>query len=105
MAIQLGVSVGTAMAAQVLTGYSFSNSTQQNISGTMPNQGKLQTTTPGVYPAGYYSQVRLPGWITEASDTTIRDGLAAAYDSSANLTYAIDGYDGGKLSTVTAYIN
>ena len=40
-----------------------------------------------------------------ASDTTGREYLAAAYDSSANLTYAIDGENSSNvaISTVTAY--
>ena len=43
------------------------------------------------------------GWTTLASDTA-RYELAAAYDSSANLTYAIDGYNGSTfISTVTGY--
>ena len=103
MAIQLGVSVGTATTAQVLTGYSFSNSTQQNVTGAMPNQGALTTPDVGRYPAGYYSSVVFSGWLTETSDTTARAELAAAYDSSANLTYAIDGSTSANIATVTAY--
>jgi len=57
------------------------------------------------YPAGFYAGItyRRPGWMTLTSDTTARDYLAAAYDPSANLTYAIDGYRAGYTSVVTAY--
>ena len=67
------------------------------------NQGSLKNPGAGQYPAGYYQGVTIPGWITEASDTTAREWLAAAYDSSANLTYAIDGMNSALLTTVTAY--
>ena len=69
------------------------------------NQGSLKNPGAGQYPAGYYQGVTIPGWITEASDTTARDSLAAAYDSSANLTYAIDGYTSIEISLVTAYLS
>jgi hypothetical protein len=42
-------------------------------------------------------------WTAIASDLVTRDQFAAAYDSGANLTYAIDGYNGGFLSTLTGY--
>jgi len=97
---------GNATAAQVLTGYTFSSAAAGiGVSGTMPNQGVLNvpTNTPGSFPGGYYSRVLLQGWLTLASDTTARSDLAAAYDSNANLTYAIDGLNGAYFSTVTAY--
>ena len=52
-------SEGTATAAQVLSGYTFSSAVGSNISGAMPNRGALNWTPSGsdVYnvPAGYYS--------------------------------------------------
>lgn len=50
-----GGSVGTATAAQVLTGYTFSNTKKSNIAGSMPNNG-APTVQPGQSLAsGYYS--------------------------------------------------
>jgi hypothetical protein len=105
--------VGTATSDDVLTGYTFSSAAAGlDVAGTMPNQGAFSlnsgNSAPGVYTsaAGYYSGVTVivEGWITEASDTTARSELAAVYDSSSNLTYAIDGYNGSdNLTTVTAY--
>jgi hypothetical protein len=50
---------GTATASQVLTGYTFTNSSNVNISGTMANRGILNwsptTSTTYTVPAGYYS--------------------------------------------------
>lgn len=42
------------------------------------------------------------GWTTFTNDSYSRDSLAGAYDSSANLTYALDGDDGGAC-TAFAY--
>ena len=73
---------GTAGPAQVLSGYTASGAGGLGFAGTA---------------------VAGPEW-GYASDTTVRYYLAAAYDSTANLTYAIDGYNGSNnLSTVTAY--
>jgi len=94
---------GNATPSQVLTGSTFSAGVNYNAAGTMPNNGALSGTTPGIYPAGYYSSVRIPGWTTLASDTTARYGLAAVYDSADGLTIAVDGNNGSYLSTVTAY--
>jgi hypothetical protein len=50
---------GTATASQVLTGYTFTNSSNVNISGTMANRGTLNwsptTSTTYTVQAGYYS--------------------------------------------------
>lgn len=50
---------GTATAGQVLTGYSFTNSSGVGLSGSMPNRGALDwnpgSSTSYVVPAGYYS--------------------------------------------------
>lgn len=50
---------GTATAAQVLTGYSFTSSSGVGLSGTMPNHGALNwnpgDSTSYTVPAGYYS--------------------------------------------------
>jgi len=96
---------GTATASQVLSGQTFASASGIGQTGTMPNKGTLRTVTPGVYSAGYYSAVYIPGWTALANDTTARYYLAAAYDSSANLTYAIDGYNvsGYSIATLTAY--
>ena len=51
-------SPGTANTAQVLTGYTFSSANGTNLSGTMPNRGKLNwsgSNTTYSVPAGYYS--------------------------------------------------
>lgn len=52
-------STGTATAAQVLTGYTFSNSSSTGLSGSMANQGawKKTVTANGTYsiPAGYHN--------------------------------------------------
>ena len=108
-----GQVVGTATAADVLTGYTFSSAAAGvGVSGTMPNQGAISHNFGGqpgrvTGAAGYYSSILVENgnyWIIEASDTTARELLAAAYDSGAALTYAIDGYNGTSyFSTVTAY--
>lgn len=58
MAIQLGASAGNATTGDVLSGITFSNATQQNLAGTMPNQGSNGFTPSGsaaiTIPAGYY---------------------------------------------------
>lgn len=50
---------GTATAGQVLTGYSFTNSSGVGLSGSMPNRGALNwnpvNSTSYTVPAGYYS--------------------------------------------------
>lgn len=50
---------GSATAAQVLSGATFSNAAVNNLTGTMPNRGAGGTVTPGTAnqskPAGYYS--------------------------------------------------
>jgi len=43
-------------------------------------------------------------WLTAASDPVARSDQGAAYDSQANLTYSIDGYNGSAtIVNVTAY--
>ena len=69
---------GTALAGDVRSGKTFSGGAGLGVVGTW---------SPPV------------GWVIQASDTA-RYYLAAAYDSTANLTYAIDG---SNLATVTAY--
>ena len=99
--------VGTATAAQVLTGYTFSSAAAGvGVAGTMPNQGALNEppNAGGRFPGGYYTGITIAGWFTVANDTATGNSLAGAYDSSANLTYAIDGWNGSSyLATVTAY--
>ena len=72
---------GTATAAQVLSGYTFSNGSGVGISGTMANRGGAQTVTPGTsnktLNAGYYS-----GNITIAGDA---DLVAANIVSGKNI--------------------
>ena len=58
------LATGTAAAAQVLTGYTFSNASSSGISGTMPNNEQVTATSTGLNapgtlyskpPMGYYS--------------------------------------------------
>ena len=103
---------GTATAAQVLSGYTFSNGSSTGISGTMVNRGGAQTITPGTsnktLNAGYYS-----GNITVAGDADLVaanivsgknifgvTGTASTLKSSSNFNYAFfTSYD------TTIYIN
>ena len=74
--------------------------------GILPNH--LAPNGAGQYPFGVYPAFTILGWATETSDTTARQYLGAAYDSSANLTYAIDGanYNSSvRTALVTAFIN
>jgi len=103
---------GNATAADVLTGYTFSSAAAGvGVSGSMPNQGSISQNLAGqpgkvTGAAGYYSSILVENanyWLLAASDTTARSGIGAAYDSSANLTYAVDGYTTTGIATVTAY--
>ena len=76
----------------------------------MPNNGAVvvKESQAGRYkqPSGYYSALEfdISGWESKAADLTAREGLAAAYDSSANLTFAIDGHGvTNVLTTNNAY--
>jgi hypothetical protein len=101
---------GTATPDKVLSGYTFSAGPNYDTAGTMPNNGDYtyEATGPGIYslPSGYYSSIiiRSQGWFAIQSDIIARQALAAAYDSAANLTYAIDGWGSGNVqSTLNAY--
>ena len=53
---------------------------------------------------GTATTTTITGWFTVSGESPARDWLAAAYDSNANLTYAIDGCnDTSYFNTVTAY--
>ena len=75
----------------------------------MPNNGAVvvKESQAGRYkqPSGYYSALEfgIIGWIAEATDLIARRWLAAAYDSSANLTFAIDGLNTSSFTTNNAY--
>ena len=75
----------------------------------MPNNGAVvvKESQAGRYkqPSGYYSalEFEIIGWIAEAADLIGREEVAAAYDSSANLTFAIDGGNTNNLTTNNAY--
>ena len=101
---------GSATPAQVLSGYTASAGPYYDTSGTMPNNGSVvvREFKVGHYkqPSGYYSalEFEISGWTAEAADLTDRGHLAAAYDSSANLTFAIDGHGvTNYLATNNAY--
>ena len=64
--------------------------------------GKTFSGGAGVGVTGTWSPL-IGGWVIQSQDATARKNLAAAYDSSANLTYAIDGYTTASISTVTAF--
>ena len=105
------VGLGNATPSQVLSGSTFGAGTGVNQAGMMPNLGSISQNLAGqpgkvTGGPGYYTSILVQNsnyWISEASDTTARENLAAAYDSSANLTYAIDGYNSNLIATVTAY--
>lgn len=66
---------GTAGPAQVLTGFTFSNNTEQGIGGTMPNRGSVTLTPEGnemvAGEPGYYSEIIANG------ATAYSDGIVA----------------------------
>ena len=101
---------GSATPAQVLSGYTASAGPYYDTSGTMPNNGSVvvREFKVGHYkqPSGYYSalEFEISGWTAEAADLKARWWVAAAYDSSADLTFAIDGYGATHyLTTNNAY--
>jgi hypothetical protein len=88
---------GTATASQVLTGYTFTNSSNVNISGTMANKGALTwkptSSTSATYDAGYYSSITLD------SSGAYNAGVTAA-DARTNTNSA--NYKSGYNAGVTA---
>lgn len=94
--------VGTATAAQVLTGYTFTNRSSVGASGSMPNRGTLNFNPSGSasqsVPAGYYSG----GTLSSAN------AYNAGYnEGQANAQPAQKGYQGiirseSKSSSFTA---
>jgi hypothetical protein len=72
---------GTAAATDVLTGKTFSNATQSNVAGAMPNQGS-PTITPSsagnTLAAGYYSGC------TVSPGTPLASGTATSSSTTSN---------------------
>lgn len=76
---------GTATAAQVLSGATFANASNDSLTGTMPNNGAInQTLTPSgdnsvsyTIPAGYTSG----GTITANGSTAYKAGASSLYDN------------------------
>ena len=86
---------GNAIASDVLSGKTFSNSSAANISGTIPNRGGAQTITPGtsdkILNSGYYS-----GNITTKGSST----LIASNIVKGKVLFGITGtFDGGLATT------
>jgi hypothetical protein len=94
---------GTATASQVLTGYTFTNSSNVNISGTMANRGTLNwsptTSTTYTVPAGYYSGGTLnsSGAYTTGYNAGVTAADARTNTSSANYQA---GYNAGISSVI-----
>lgn len=85
---------GTATAAQVLTGYTFSNSSSLGINGSMPNRGALNwsgSNTTHSVPAGYYSGGTLD------SRPSYNNGYSAGNTAGYNSGYSA----GVNAATVT----
>jgi len=89
-------STGTATAEQVLSGYTFSNSSSIGISGSMIDRGELNwnptTETTYTLPAGYYSGGTLN------SSGAYNAGVAAAQASSG-----IERIEVGKSNGISAH--
>ena len=89
----LSFSPGTATAAQVLSGYTFSSANGSNLSGTMTNRGTLNwsgSNTTYSVPAGYYSGGTLD------SRTSYNNGVTAADNrANTNSTNYKTGYNAG----------
>ncbi len=118
MADQLGASAGSATASQVLSGITFSNATQQNLSGSMPNNGSTGFTPSGsgtvAIPAGYYdgsgtvAQVSVPAGdvlsgitIAGIGGTMPNNGSPTFNPSTSSQTLSAGYYSGGTVSAVT----
>lgn len=88
---------GDAVAADVLTGKTFSNAQATGISGTMPNNGAVSGTAtpnqPYTIPAGYHNG---SGQVT-AADTSAVDFIFAY--TSDNYCSIIDCRDSNNMST------
>ena len=87
--------VGTATSSQVLTGYSFTNSSSVGINGSMPNRGNLNwnssNTTYNIQP-GYYSGGTLD------SRTSYTNGYNSGYNKGKEEGGEEINIDGGKYS-------
>ena len=79
MAVQLGASSGDATAADVLTGVTFSNATEQDIKGTMPNLGTV-TLQPG--------SATGPGYATTVTAAAPGSG-STAYTTAGTYTFTV----------------
>lgn len=85
---------GTATAGQVLTGYTFTNSSGVGLSGSMPNRGALVWNPDGAtsynVPAGYYSGGKLN------SSAAYNKGVADADNRpNGNSVNYVSGYNAG----------
>ncbi len=89
MAIQLGASAGNATASDVLSGVTFSNATQQNVAGSMSNNGSLSygpATSSQSIPAGYTSGGSISAVTGTATAADVLSGETFASASGVGLT-------------------
>ncbi len=84
------VKVGTAVASNVLSGYTFTNSSSVGIAGTMVNRGAVSTTLSGgdsyTIPAGYHNGngvIRTQGLSYTDVSITLSNG-SASYSGSGS---------------------
>lgn len=98
--------VGTATSSQVLTGYTFTNSSGVGLSGGMANRGALNwspsKSTSYTVPAGYYSG----GTISTSNAYTA--GYNAGVSSSAVKTKTVTQYvsmSGGQTTTINTTLS
>ena len=98
---------GTATAAQVLSGYTFSNGSSTGISGTMVNRGGAQTVVPSTSSktlnAGYYS-----GNITVSGDSdliaaNIKKGISLFGVAGTLIEFKTIQYQGVGIYTTIEY--
>jgi hypothetical protein len=103
---------GTATASQVLTGYTFTNSSNVNISGSMVNRGTLNwsptTSTTYTVQAGYYSGgtldssgVYTTGYnqaISDVGSIFIAGGIGTVAGGSTFTTLSVDNYNSKYVS-------
>ena len=97
---------GTAKAAQVLSGYTFSSANGVNLSGSMVNRGNLNwsgSNTTYSVPAGYYSGGTLDsrtsynnGRTQGRNDVKNSPGSYGLYTKSKCDEYWTDGYNNGR---------
>ena len=96
--------VGTATAAQVLTGYTFTNASTVGANGSMPNNGKLDwkptSSTTKKVSAGYYSGGTLDS--SSAWSGGKAEGVAETKVGTAGAAQVLEGYTFTNASSVGA---